>query len=70
MHIEEYLVCNVVNVVLEYTQNRPFFHDPLCVALPLSYLFESAAVSITEEHRQRTESDSLITSNILYAEMI
>jgi hypothetical protein len=56
--------------VLEYIQNRPFFHGPLCVALSPSSSFENAAVAITGGHRQRTESDRLITSNILYAEII
>ena len=48
----------------------PFLPRLTLCGTPPSYSFEKAAVAITGGHGQRTENDRLLTSNILYAEMI
>jgi len=47
-----------------------FSYGLLCMAFCLSSLFCSIAVANTERHRLLIENDKLITSNIVYREVL
>jgi len=47
-----------------------FSHGLLCMAFCLSSLFYKVAVADTERRRLRIENDKLLTSNIVYREVL